>query len=687
MSLPSDPGRVPEAAAQADARIACEHADRCGGCPIIALSYGEQLSLKRGRVVQSVARYASLELVYTEPVAPADPIIAYRTRAKLIVSPGPRIGLFEKGGGHNVIDIPRCRVLSPPLLAVAEALRARADADGRSGGTLAPFDPSGRGGLRAVDLREVHDPKGGDPRVLVTFVVQRSHAPALDALRRRRRPSPRRCRPSSASPSTSTKAKPRRSSVARRRYCTASPPRRTGSERRLISRPTVRSCRRTADRPGASTRRSPRRCRSRGAAPGPRRGARRACSISTAGQAPSPCLWRRRARTSSSSSRSRRRSRTRRRRPCRKGCRSAPSAPTSAGALRVLHERGEAFDLAVVNPPTPRDERRRARRSGSVRSRRNRLRLVRSRHARARSRSPCPPRLRRDRAPPARHDPAHRRGRDRRALAADTPSRRRASSTRTTRSSSSRRARTSRRRRRGSTRARSWRGCGGSPAPRGRSPSTGSTSGRAASSCSRKKPELVARWAEALRRRGARKIYVAGARGVTPSKGAITRELREDGKSYPARTRYRRLAVASGHSVLRVIPEQGRTHQIRRHLAAIGHPVLGDDRYGHVPTNRFFEEKNGLDRAFLHCVRLELDHPRPASASSSRRRCRATCAPCSSGRAAPARCGSSTTRTRSARAERRLEPAAGARLVPRARQRPRRGRELLDDSPRAHRCR
>ena len=61
--------------------------------------------------------------------------------------------------------------------------------------------------------------------------------------------------------------------------------------------------------------------------------------------------------------------------------------------------------------------------------------------------------------------------------------------------------------------------------------------------------------------------------------------------------------------MLRVIPEQGRTHQIRRHLAAIGHPVLGDDRYGHAPTNRFFEEKNALDRTFLHCVRLEFDHP------------------------------------------------------------------------------
>jgi 23S rRNA (uracil1939-C5)-methyltransferase len=124
-----------------------------------------------------------------------------------------------------------------------------------------------------------------------------------------------------------------------------------------------------------------------------------------------------------------------------------------------------------------------------------------------------------------------------------------------------------------------------------------------------RRPELVPTWAAALSSSAARRIYVAATRGVTPSKGAITRELREEGKLFPARTRYRRLAVASGHSVLRVIPEQGRTHQIRRHLAAIGHPVLGDDRYGHGPTNRFFEEKNGLDRAFLHCVRIEVDHP------------------------------------------------------------------------------
>jgi 23S rRNA (uracil1939-C5)-methyltransferase len=120
---------------------------------------------------------------------------------------------------------------------------------------------------------------------------------------------------------------------------------------------------------------------------------------------------------------------------------------------------------------------------------------------------------------------------------------------------------------------------------------------------------LVSAWAEALGGPTGRKIYLAAARGRTPSKGAITRDLRDEGKLLPARTRYRWLGGAGGHSVLRVIPEQGRTHQIRRHLAAIGHPVLGDERYGHAPTNRFFEEKHGLDRTFMHCVRIELTHP------------------------------------------------------------------------------
>jgi 23S rRNA (uracil1939-C5)-methyltransferase len=117
------------------------------------------------------------------------------------------------------------------------------------------------------------------------------------------------------------------------------------------------------------------------------------------------------------------------------------------------------------------------------------------------------------------------------------------------------------------------------------------------------------RWLGAMRATG-RLVYLAAARGVTPAKGAITRDLRGIDGAEPARTRYRRLAIGGGHSVLRVVPEHDHPHQIRRHLAAIGHPLLGDARYGHAPTNRYFEEKHGLDRSFLHLVRLEVLHPR-----------------------------------------------------------------------------
>jgi 23S rRNA (uracil1939-C5)-methyltransferase len=125
-----------------------------------------------------------------------------------------------------------------------------------------------------------------------------------------------------------------------------------------------------------------------------------------------------------------------------------------------------------------------------------------------------------------------------------------------------------------------------------------------------RRPEHVAAWARVLAASSTRKTYVAAVRGVVPMKGAIARSLRENGKTYEARTRYRRLAIVAGHSVVRAMPDEGRTHQIRRHLALIGHPVLGDERYGDPATNRYFAEKHGLDRAFLHCLRLEFDHPR-----------------------------------------------------------------------------
>lgn len=102
------------------------------------------------------------------------------------------------------------------------------------------------------------------------------------------------------------------------------------------------------------------------------------------------------------------------------------------------------------------------------------------------------------------------------------------------------------------------------------------------------------------------KHYVALVRGIARKRGQVTRPLKEAGVTRTARTRYVRRSVVGGHSLLDVTPEAGRTHQIRRHLAGIGHPVLGDDRYGDRASNAHFEHAHGLDRSFLHLERVTL---------------------------------------------------------------------------------
>src|SRR6266513_2736268 len=104
--------------------VVCEHADRCGGCPLIGLPYADQLAKKHARVVGANRRFSSLKLVDTAPVAAAQPRVGYRTRAKLIAAQDGKLGLFAKGGGHQVVDIPGCLVLAPVLARVAMILRA-----------------------------------------------------------------------------------------------------------------------------------------------------------------------------------------------------------------------------------------------------------------------------------------------------------------------------------------------------------------------------------------------------------------------------------------------------------------------------------------------------------------------------------------------------------------------------------
>ncbi len=73
-----------------------------------------------------------------------------------------------------------------------------------------------------------------------------------------------------------------------------------------------------------------------------------------------------------------------------------------------------------------------------------------------------------------------------------------------------------------------------------------------------------------------------------------------------ARTHFEVDELLPRTSLLRVRLETGRTHQIRVHFAAIGHPVAGDEQYGGGPAG----ERLALTRQFLHSARLEFEHPK-----------------------------------------------------------------------------
>jgi 23S rRNA pseudouridine955/2504/2580 synthase len=75
---------------------------------------------------------------------------------------------------------------------------------------------------------------------------------------------------------------------------------------------------------------------------------------------------------------------------------------------------------------------------------------------------------------------------------------------------------------------------------------------------------------------GLDKLYLALAWGTPDTSGIITEPL--DGKE--SETRYTILLAGDNCSLLAVTPISGRMHQIRRHLLAAGHPVVGDKRYG-----------------------------------------------------------------------------------------------------------
>ncbi|GAA1484537.1 RluA family pseudouridine synthase [Brachybacterium fresconis] len=122
---------------------------------------------------------------------------------------------------------------------------------------------------------------------------------------------------------------------------------------------------------------------------------------------------------------------------------------------------------------------------------------------------------------------------------------------------------------------------------------------------------------DAFRAREVGKVYHAVCQG-TPDRSEGTIEaaigrspnhdykfaVRRDGKH--SVTHYETLEALHGATLLKVRLETGRTHQIRVHLAALHHPLVGDPLYGADPT---LAERIGLIRQWLHAMELTFDHP------------------------------------------------------------------------------
>ena len=137
---------------------------------------------------------------------------------------------------------------------------------------------------------------------------------------------------------------------------------------------------------------------------------------------------------------------------------------------------------------------------------------------------------------------------------------------------------------------------------------------------------------EQFREKTTKKTYICVVRGYTEPSGLIDHALKEkldkiadkdtkeDKEAQEAVTEYETLdsveldfAVGrydkTRYSLVKVKPQTGRKHQIRRHMKHISHHILGDTKYGRGEHNIFVREKFNCHRLLLHALSLEFKHP------------------------------------------------------------------------------
>ncbi|MBY0454644.1 MAG: pseudouridine synthase [Burkholderiaceae bacterium] len=122
------------------------------------------------------------------------------------------------------------------------------------------------------------------------------------------------------------------------------------------------------------------------------------------------------------------------------------------------------------------------------------------------------------------------------------------------------------------------------------------------------------------------KRYIALVRGWLPDSADVHHALKpddapENAPAQEAHTRFRCLArlelaesfdprhASTRASLVEAVPTTGRRHQIRRHLKHLAHPILGDATHGKGPLNRWWAQRLGQTRLWLHAQALSLPHP------------------------------------------------------------------------------
>lgn len=123
---------------------------------------------------------------------------------------------------------------------------------------------------------------------------------------------------------------------------------------------------------------------------------------------------------------------------------------------------------------------------------------------------------------------------------------------------------------------------------------------------------------ELFRDRKIQKTYTAIVRGFIQHEGLIDYALSEAGKTQEAQTQYRLLAhfeiplafgkfSTSRYSWVELNPLTGRFHQLRKHMAHIFHPIIGDRPHGCNKQNKLWKEQFGMTCMLLHASKLNFE--------------------------------------------------------------------------------